>query len=44
VSARVEAVMRAVNVEGVKPCSAYRISEVPNAATTCGSGILPKVM
>ena len=35
---------RAVKVDALKECSAYRIIDTSNASTTTGSGTSPKVM
>jgi hypothetical protein len=43
-SARVEVTTRAVKVEALKECSAYRIIDTSKAVTTTMSGTSPKVM
>ncbi len=43
-SLRVDVITRAVNVEALKECSAYRIIERLNASTTTGSGSVPNVI
>ena len=43
-SDRVEVITRAVNVEALKECSAYRINEIRKASTTSGAGSWPKVI
>ncbi len=43
-SDRVETTTRAVKVEALKLCSAYRIIEVSKALTTSASGTSPKHM
>ena len=35
---------RAVNVDALNECSAYRVIEISNARTTSASGTAPKVM
>ena len=40
----VDVITRAVKVDALKECSAYRIIELLNASTTTGSGSVPKVI
>ena len=43
-SVSVEVMTRAVKVDALKECSAYRIIETLNASTTTGSGSSPNVI
>ena len=43
-SARVEVMTRAVKVDALNECSAYRIIDTSNASTTTRSGTSPKVI